>query len=164
MSSNDDLATVAGHGRARRLELKRVLSGQIERVWEAIASLEELNQWWELDVLEAREGGRVLHEQMGVQGTVKVLQAPYILEFTWDDRNEQPGLVRFDLVQVSDSETQLVLIQYVPESQVLPAAAGWHEIAERLCNYVERGEVIPGSERGGRFEELQRVYASAGVS
>lgn len=162
--SNDELATIAGHGAARRLEVRRVIGAAIEQTWAAITSPEELALWWKCEVLEPREGGRIQRADAGLNGTVKVMQAPYIFEFTWDDVNVAPGLVRFDLVEVGDGETLVTLVQYIPASHILGAAAGWHEILERLGTYIDTGVLVPPSEGDSRFEELKRVYQAAGVS
>jgi uncharacterized protein YndB with AHSA1/START domain len=162
--SSDDLAVVTGHGPARRLEVKRVVRASIGDTWAAITSPEELAQWWKCELLEPREGGRIQRADAGLSGTVKVVQAPYIFEFTWDDRNDQPGLVRFDLIEVAEGETLVTLVQYIPASQILGAAAGWHEILERLGTYIDTRSLVPRSAGDGRFEELKRVYEAAGIS
>lgn len=161
---NDELATVVGHGAARRLEVKRVVRAPIAEVWAAITTPGELALWWECEVLEPREGGRIRRAEAGLDGTVKVMQAPYIFEFTWDDRGQPPGLVRFDLVEIAEGETLVTLVQYIPASQILGATAGWHEILERLGIYIDTSALVPPSAGNARFEELKRVYDAAGVS
>ena len=153
---NESMALVTGGGPARRVEIRRSLQAPIERVWEAITDAKEVSLWWNEAEIESREGGRV---KVGtfVDGTVKVFQPPYVLEFTWNDNDEKPGLVRFDLVQESESRTTITVTQFGPVAEVIPASAGWHDICDRLVAVVEEGK--PES----HFAELMEVYKNAGV-
>ena len=94
-------------------------------------------------------------------GTIKVLQPPYIFESTWNDSLPDEGLVRYDLTELDEAHTLLTLVQCVPESRVEWAAPGWHQVVERLAIYVETGSV--DSIREGRFMELHGIYRAQGL-
>ena len=155
---NKDMALITGSGPARRVEVKRSIKAPIERVWRAITSAEEVSSWWQPAEIESFEGGnvKVFFDAGGepfVNGTVKVFQAPYVLEFTWNDADDKPGLVRFDLVEESDGQTLVTLTQFVPETEITPAAAGWHDIMDRLVRHIQLGEAGPS-----QFSELKELY------
>ena len=161
---SDSLALVIGNGPARRVEVRRSIKAPIQRVWEAITDANEISSWWQPATFEKREGGRVrVFMDAGgdpfVDGIVKVFQPPYLLEFSWNEADDKPGLVRFDLVEESSDQTIVTFTQFVPVSEVIPAAAGWHDIVDRLASFLQTG--APGE---GRFSELMEIYKDACVS
>lgn len=160
-----ELASVSGHGQYRRVEVRRVVHAPIEKVWNAITRADEVRHWWAEGEIDAREGGRIkLGEDgedcgPGLDGVIKVFQPPYIFEFTWNEAYvPAEGLVRFDLVEVDDTTTQVTLVELVPATDIVPAAAGWHEIVERLGRYVSSGEPVPVPPDDARFRELRSLY------
>ena len=163
---DDGRAVASGHGKYRRVEVRRVVDAPIDRVWAAISSAEEMERWWSSGVLEGREGGRIhLHmdtEECGglpLDGQIKVFLPPHVLEFTWHEAYDPAmGVVRFDLIEVEGGKTQVTLTNFVPADDVVPASAGWHEIVERLGTYVRNGEPVPVPEGDRRFKELESLY------
>ena len=172
MDEPNELGTIAGHGSVRRVEVRRVVNAPIEKVWSALTDPAELRQWWECDVLDAREGGRI---KLGVgvdgddcegtgpdqDGTIKVFMPPHIFEFTWNDDYDDPGLVRFDLVEFANNTTQVTLVQTLSSTDLLAAAAGWHEIVERLGVCLDSGELVPVPANAARYRELYAVYEAS---
>ncbi|MBJ39149.1 MAG: hypothetical protein CMD83_11900 [Gammaproteobacteria bacterium] len=165
-NERDGWASFSGTGASqRRVELKRTINAPIRRVWDAL-TVEMPN--WAGTLIEPHEGGRAAQgdaDECGegpVQdGTIKVLQPPYIFEFTWNDSLPDEGLVRYDLTELDEAHTLLTLVQYVPESQVEWAAPGLHQVVERFAIYVETGSV--DSIREGRFMELHGIYRAQGL-
>lgn len=163
---NDGRVVASGHGKYRRVEVRRVVDAPIDRVWEAISSAEEMERWWSAGVLEGREGGRIhLHmdtdecDGLPLDGQIKVFLPPHVLEFTWHEAYDPAmGVVRFDLIEVEGGKTQVTLTNFVPADDVVPASAGWHEIVERLGTYVRTGERVPVPEGDSRFKELESLY------
>ncbi len=164
---NNELASITGQGRYRRVEVRRVVNAPIEKVWNAITRADEVAQWWAAGEIDAREGGRVKlgdddscdDTGPGLDGVVKVCLAPYVFEYSWNEAYEPAqGLVRFDLVEIDDNTTQVTLVQTLPAKDIVAAAAGWHEIVERLGRYVDSGQTVPIPDDDGRFRELRSVY------
>ncbi len=166
----NELGTISGHGKFRRVEVKRSLSAPIWKVWDAISNEEAVSQWWAKGAIDAREGGAVklgadgenCDEGFPLEGTIKVFQAPHILEYTWNEGYEPAmGIVRFDLVELDENRTQLTLVQIVPSNDVIQAAAGWHQIVEHLGAFLgdpEKGEIL---EENDRYRELCSLYENA---
>jgi hypothetical protein len=67
-------------------------------------------------------------------------------------------MVRFDLVELGPGKTEVTLVNFVPEGDVIFAAAGWHEITERLQQYMVVRQAIPPAENDGRYKELCSFY------
>ena len=164
---NEELASITGQGRYRRVEVRRVVNAPIEKVWNAITRADGVAQWWASGEIDAREGGRVKLGDTdacddagpGLDGIVKVCLAPHVFEYSWNEAYEPAqGLVRFDLVEIDDNTTQVTLVQTILAADIVPAAAGWHEIVERLGRYIDSGQTVPIPDNDGRFRELQAVY------
>ena len=165
MKSNE-LGKNAGHGKYRRIEVSRLVNAPIEKVWSAITDRDELCKWVGPCEIDAREGGRMKthdsdcggdgHDQ---NGTIKVFQPPHVLEYTWNDKYVEDGLVRYDLVQLADNKTQITLVNTLISLDFISAAAGWHEMIERLCDSIDTGEVVPDDE--SRHQELYSLYETA---
>lgn len=167
------LTVVSGSGPVRRLAIKITIDAVIGIVWKALTDISEVKNWWTDGVIEAEEGGRFrLDDGKEVNGTVKLCFPPYLFAFTWNDfpeRAEHPSLidsntksiVRFDLIELSQNQTSLSFVQYLPPGEVIKAAAGWHEIVgERLKDYIETGKVLDDP---NRFSDLQKLYQEAGI-
>lgn len=170
MSDKDQPASVAGSGPARRVEVQRTVNASIDVVWNAITNSAEVGEWWQPAEIDKREAGNIrvfMGDAAMVDGTIKVFQPPYIFEFTWNDADENAGLVRFDLVELSNTTTRITVIQYVPVSEVIPAAAGWHSIIECLVAYLRTGKPAEFDKDSSRFsalmERLMERYSQAGT-
>ena len=166
MSDDDELALVEGQGPARRVEVKRIVNASIDTVWNAITNSAEVGEWWQRADIGKKDGGNIkvyIGDAAMVDGTIKVFQPTYIFEFTWNDKDENAGLVRFDLVELSSATTQVTLVQYVPVSEVIPATAGWHSIIECLVAFLSSGIPAPFERDGSRFSHLIETYKQAGT-
>ena len=162
------LTEITGTGKARRLETRIRILKPVTTVWEAITEPQHLRHWW-TDGTIGKSAGEAM--QLGkpedLSGTIICMRAPHVFEFTWHDdlsgathpewiEPHTNGLVRFDLTEISAQETLVTLVQFAPAQSATGAAAGWHELFERLKGYVEQGAVedIPD-----RFSELKTIYA-----
>lgn len=157
---SQDLADIAGTGSRRRVEVTRLINAPIDKVWRALTDPDEKRLWDEPCEIEPMEGGRFKHES-GQDGTIKVYQPPHIFEFTWNDNDAEPGLVRFDLVATDDHQTRLTVVQYVSASDVVPAAAGWHGIVDNLVHYLATGKPFPAERYKAHWLDLQARYEQA---
>ena len=71
---------------------------------------------------------------------------PRVLEFTWTDKDDDLGFVRWELI-AEDGGTRLVLTHTLPESAGafgLPALAGWHSLLDNLAALLD-GQPKPGN-------------------
>jgi len=168
-----ELASVTGGGQYRQVIVKRQINAPIERVWRALTSSEEIHHWWAAGVIEAREGGKIrLGDQsepcgadagLPLDGTVKVCIAPNIFEFVWHDNYPDAGLVRFDLLEIDETTTQITLVQNVPVKDIVLATAGWYELAERLSVYSTTNEAVPIYNDPNRFDKLKGLFKNDGA-
>ena len=167
---DNELADIGGQGKYRRVQVQRVVDAPIERVWDAITKADQVRQWWAAGEIDPREGGRVKlgmdsddcgDEDLELDGRIKVFLPPHVFEFTWNEAYDPAmGLVRFDLVELDANKTQITLINIVPAKDVLYAAAGWHQIVERLGDYFDNGGSSAVPEDDGRLQELHSLYAA----
>jgi uncharacterized protein YndB with AHSA1/START domain len=164
-------AEIQGDCVVRRVALSNTLNAPIETVWQAITNVEQIQHWWPDwrpgGVIDKAEGGTVrLGDGSWIDGIVKVWRPPHIFEFTWQEHpDETPdwfeartsSLLRIDLVELSNSQTLLNLIQFAPEQSAVGGTAGWHHFAgERLKCLLETGMV---EDTSGRFDVLVKLYS-----
>lgn len=167
------LATFTGDGKYRRVEVRRVINAPIDKVWRAIVNADEVRRWWAAGEIGAREGGRIRlglgdcgggDDELPLDGRIKIFQPPHVLEFTWNEGYVPAmGLVRFDLIALDGNRTQVTIINLVPSKDIIPAAAGWHEIVDHLGNWLEGGQPHDAAD-DARFRELCALYESAADS
>ena len=96
-----------------------------------------------------------------IDGRVTAIAPPRLLEFTWTDKGDDFGFVRWELT-AEDGGTRLVLTHTVPASareSGLPMLAGWHSLLDQLAALLD-GQPCPSR---GRWQELHDHYARAGV-
>ena len=149
-----------------QLQFERHLLHPVEKVWAALTNPAQRAQWLAPGEIELTLGGRVylaFTDGEGViDGRVTAIAPPRLLEFTWTDKGDDFGFVRWELMAEGDS-THLVLTHSVPESARafgLPALAGWHTLLEQLVALLD-GQHVPSAP--GRWQELHDHYARAGV-
>jgi uncharacterized protein YndB with AHSA1/START domain len=125
-----------------------------------------LAQWLAPGEIELSLGGRVylaFADGDGViDGQVTAFVPPRLLEFTWTDKGDDFGFVRWELT-AEDGGTRLVLTHTIPESARafgLPALAGWHTLLEQLEALLD-GQPLPLS--GERWQAFHDHYARTGV-
>jgi uncharacterized protein YndB with AHSA1/START domain len=146
-----------------QLRFERRLRHLEEQVWAALTSPAQLAQWLAPGEIELTLGGRVyLAFTDGgsvIDGRVTAIAPPRLLEFTWTDKDDDLGFVRWELI-AEDGGTRLVLTHNLPESALafgLPALAGWHSLLEHLV------ALLDGQPKRERWQELHDHYARAGV-
>jgi uncharacterized protein YndB with AHSA1/START domain len=158
--------TVHEHADGYQLRFERQLLHPVEKVWAALTDPTQLAQWLAPGEMELTLGGRVylaFTDGDGViDGRVTAIAPPRLLEFTWTNKDDNFGIVRWDLV-ANDGGARLVLTHTVPEAARgfgLPMLAGWHSLLEKLAVLLD-GQ--PMSFAGDRWQELHDDYARAGV-
>jgi uncharacterized protein YndB with AHSA1/START domain len=149
-----------------QLRFERQFRHPAEKVWAALTSPAQLAQWLAPGKIELTLGGRVYlaftDGTSVIDGLVTALAPPRLLEFTWTDKGDDRGVVRWELV-AEDGGTRLVLTHTVPEAARafgLPALAGWHSLLEQLVALLD-GQ--PMDSAPNRWQELHDHYARAGV-
>ena len=149
-----------------QLRFERQLRHPVEKVWTALTDPAQLAQWLAPGEMELTLGGRVhlaFTDGDGViDGRVTAIAPPRLLEFTWTDRGDDFGFVRWELV-ANAGGAHLVLTHTVPEAARglgVPMLAGWHSLLEKLAVLLD-GQ--PMSVAGDRWQELHDHYARTGV-
>jgi uncharacterized protein YndB with AHSA1/START domain len=165
-SDRERYGTVQELADGYRLRFERQLRHPLERVWAALTSPAQLAQWLAPGELELTLGGRVylaFTDGDGViDGQVTALAPPRLLEFTWTDKGNDLGLVRWEL-SADDGGTHLTLTHTVPETareSGLPMLAGWTTLLEQLAALLD-GQPLPLA--GDRWQTYYDHYATMGV-
>jgi uncharacterized protein YndB with AHSA1/START domain len=147
-----------------QLRFERDLHHPVEKVWAALTTPAQLAQWLAPGEMELRLGGRVslafTDGDSAIDGRVTALAPPALLEFTWTDKGNDLGLVRWELIGEGGG-TRLVLTHTVPEAARefgLPALAGWHTLLEQLVALLD-GKPLPRN----HWQELHDQYAREGA-
>jgi uncharacterized protein YndB with AHSA1/START domain len=145
-----------------QLRFERQLSQPVEQVWTALTDPAQLAQWLAPGEIELTLGGRVylaFTDGDGViDGRVTAFAPPRLLEFTWTEKGDDRGIVRWELTG-EDGGTRLVLTHTIPAAARdfgLPALAGWHSLLDRLAALLDGRPFAPD-----RWQELHDQYASS---
>lgn len=166
---NTKLAVIEGYGNLFRTTLRTQFTADIQAVWSAITEVDQIKYWWPDwqpgGLLEPHEKGRVvLGDGNWIDGEVKVYAPPHVLAFSWreDDtggewyESQTKSMLTIQLLQITRTETSLILTQYTPEGSVVGGTAGWHYFAgERLKALLENRTY---DDRPERFQELVALY------
>ncbi len=150
------------------LRFERHFRQPVERVWAALTTPAELAEWLAPGELDLILGGRIalafVKSESGtvIDGLVTALEPPHLLEFTWTDKGQDLGFVRWELVREGGG-TYLVLTHTLPEAARgfgLPALAGWHTLLENLTVLLDgqRPTDLPD-----RWQEFHDHYATLGT-
>lgn len=165
-SDRSRYGTVHTRADGYQLRFERQLRHPVEKVWTALTNPAQLAQWLAPGEMELRLGGRVylaFTDGDGViDGQVTAIEPPRLLEFTWTDKGDDFGFVRWELM-AEEGGTRLVLSHTVPESARafgLPALAGWHSLLDQLSALLD-GQPLPVAQ--GRWQELHDHYARVGA-
>jgi uncharacterized protein YndB with AHSA1/START domain len=165
-SDRSRYGTVHTRADGYQLRFERHLRHPVEKVWAALTDPAQLAQWLAPGEMELALGGRVylaFTDGDGViDGRVTAIAPLRLLEFTWTDKGDDFGFVRWELV-ADDGGTRLILTHTVPEAARafgLPALAGWHSLLDQLAALLD-GQPPPVAP--GRWQELHDHYAQAGV-
>lgn len=161
------MTEVHGVGDVRRLQTRNTIRAPVETVWAALTEIEHVSQWWEKGTIGSGAGESIrLGEGDELNGTIVLMMAPRIFEFTWHDepqRSAHPewiepatrSLVRFDLIETAPETTLLTLVTFAPVAGSAGAAAGWQHLFEAFTAYVETGDATTPEDR---FTELKALY------
>ena len=165
-SDRSRYGTVHKRADGYQLRFERQLSHPVEKVWAALTNPAQLAQWLAPGEIALTLGGRVYlaftDGDSVIAGQVTAIAPPRLLEFTWTDKDDDFGFVRWELMAEAGS-TRLVLTHTVPEAARafgLPALAGWHTLLEQLVALLD-GQPLPSSR--DRWQEFHDHYARAGV-
>ncbi len=140
---NDAVAVITGNARVRRVEIRRLLRFSINRVWDAIVEPEQIEQWFTAAEIDHHENGRLRLDfgSVVVNGTIKTFMPPHVLAYTWEQEGEGTSLVCFDLVETSQNETLLTVVQTMLDEDVaFDVGSGWHIMLERLALQMATSE------------------------
>jgi uncharacterized protein YndB with AHSA1/START domain len=148
------------------LRFERHLRHPVEKVWAALTSPAQLAQWLAPGEIELTLGGRVYlaftDGDSVIDGQVTAIEPPRLLEFTWTDKGDDLGFVRWELL-ADDGGARLVLTHTISDAASglgLPALAGWHTLLEQLEALLD-GQPLPLP--GDRWQTFHDHYARAGV-
>jgi uncharacterized protein YndB with AHSA1/START domain len=126
-----------------QLRFERHLRHPVEKVWAALTTSAQLAQWLAPGEIERTLGGRVYlaftDDDTVIDGRVTAIAPPRLLEFTWTDKGDDLGFVRWELI-AEDGGTRLVLTHNLPESARafgFPALAGWHSLLDQLAALLD---------------------------
>ena len=149
-----------------QLRFERHLRHPVEKVWAALTNPAQVAQWLAPGEIELTLGGRVYlaftDGDSVIDGQVTAIAPPRLLEFTWTDKGNDLGFVRWELT-AEDGGTRLALTHNLSEAARafgLPALAGWHSLLDQLAALLD-DQPLPVA--GGRWQELHDHYAQAGV-
>jgi uncharacterized protein YndB with AHSA1/START domain len=160
------LGTVQELADGYRLRFERHFQHPIEKVWAALTTPTKRAEWFAPGEMELTLGGRVAlaftDGNTVIDGEVTALEPPRLLEFTWTDKGDDLGFVRWELSR-EDGGTHLVLTHTLSETARtfgLPALAGWHTLLENLAVLLD-GQ-LP-SDLPDRWQEFHDHYAELGT-
>ncbi len=156
---SESLASISGHGGARRVALAREIAHPIASVWRALVEPGLVEQWFAPWSIEPREGGRIELNfgDVVVSGSIKAFMPPHVLAYTWEQPGERISLVVFDLVAIRAGGTRLSVMQTALDESVSgEVAAGWHVMLDRLIEHLASGAFAP--QNAARSRELHERY------
>jgi uncharacterized protein YndB with AHSA1/START domain len=151
----DGTARKVGDGYVLRFE--RFLPHPVAKVWATLTDPARRAEWLAAGPIELTPGGRVRLEFSNtgdvVEGMVRAVEPPVLLEFTWGDGG---GFVRWELTEVAGG-TSLEITHTVPSrDEGIGVLAGWHSHLELLA-LVLAEQPAPWSQE--RWQELRGRYA-----
>lgn len=153
--------------------IRRTMPGPVERVWSYLTNPRDMARWLAGAELDLRKGGIIAldfdeiicpgREEMGgtMSGTITVYEPPHRLAYTWNERGHDAtaaaaAIVTFELVSLSDNDTQLTLTHTrIPRDEMSGIAAGWHVHLDVLASRLLGRE--PASFRDA-YTVLERQY------
>ena len=135
------------------LRFVRELPHSIERVWRAVSTPAELEQWFPAAVDWRPEAGEKL-EAYGMTGEVTQVQAPHTLAWSFN-----ADLYRFELTGDEGSCRLMFLHVFAdPGTPAAQTAAGWHTYMDRL-EHLLVGTVVSEKEAHAGWGEIHEHYA-----
>lgn len=127
----DRFGTVTRNGEGFDLRYVRRLKAPVERVWAAITIPERIAAWFATaDVqIELRLGGayrlRFGSEGPYTEGEITAFDPPCLLEHTWPDPPNPPGIIRYEL-EADGGGCILRFASLCTPAAWIGSLAGWH--------------------------------------
>ncbi|HJN51408.1 MAG: SRPBCC domain-containing protein [Pseudomonadales bacterium] len=159
----EDVGTIKGIGKHRRVEVTRLFPFAIQDVWEAITEPENVAQWFGELTIDQTEGGRIKlgFGKTEVTGSIKTFMPPHVFPYTWEQGGESTSLVQVDLIETAADETLLTIVQSALDADVATdVGAGWHSMMDRLAQFLHTRAFAP--QDGKRWEYLSAAYQALG--
>jgi len=168
--TGESAVTLHHQGDRHTLRFERRFPHALDRVWEAISNVEEMDRWFPARVVGTRRAGTKLHFHFPPQpgqtpsdapdrsaattwGELLVWDPPRVLEFTWGDE-----VLRFVLTR-SEGRTQLVFTHTFHDlTKAARDASGWTVCLDALDALLDGRAKTPFTPE--RFETLFAEYAS----
>lgn len=150
---------------ADTLRLERVLPGPIELVWAYLTESEKRGKWLASGDMDLRVGGKanlffdhknLSHEKEPLErykdvagghhftGKITRCESPSLLSYTWDEDQEHPSEVTFELSPQGNEVLMVLTHRRIKDKKdALGFAAGWHAhvgiLVDNLHNRTPRG-------------------------
>jgi uncharacterized protein YndB with AHSA1/START domain len=139
--------------------LERQLEHHPAEVWAMLTDPAKLVQWLAPGEIGLHPGGRAKLDFADsgtvIDSTVRAVDPPYLLEYSWSGPGEPERPVRWDL-RPSGSGTQLMLTLRIPQNEnAARAAAGWEAHLEMLHAALEGAPIKFPFER---FKSSRATY------
>jgi uncharacterized protein YndB with AHSA1/START domain len=146
------------------LRFERFYKRPIDEMWELISTPDGVEAWLGVADIDLRVGGQFRLLEVGGQGIAGVilaLEAPQVLEYTWDSAQWTGGNVRYELSEADDL-TRLVFTHVHPfkswELFRYKSMAGWHTLLDLLSLAADG---TPESWHMGRWQMHYDRYLAA---
>lgn len=160
-----DDGTVREVAEGYELRFERFYKAPIDDVWALVTDPDRIEEWLGVADVELRPGGRFRLLEVGGQGIAGViltLEAPHVIEYTWNSAEWTGGVVRYELSEERGG-TRLVFTHVHParswELFRYKSLAGWHTLLDLLELAIEGR---PESWHMSRWQGHHDRYAAAG--
>jgi uncharacterized protein YndB with AHSA1/START domain len=150
--------TATRDGDSYVLRFERRIEHPIDDVWAAISTPEGIRGWLGDARLDLTKNGAVrlqFDKTVGnvVEGKVTEVDPPRVLEYTF---GQDDSILRWELTDVGDGATSLVLTHKLPSAEHLPETlAGWHTLIELIPSAIAGNDPQWSKER---WDEVRAGY------
>ena len=139
----------------------RAINAPIDRVWQALTSVDDLGAWLATTHMEPNVGGTVsidFGDDGKVDGKITVFDPPHTLEYTWTFTGEPDSILRFELAAEGNGTTLVLEHRLLPVEQAAGYAAGWHAHLDAFdAHLAGKGPI----DWDARFNEVLGSYVGA---
>ena len=129
------------------IRFERRLSHPLEKVWKAITQPDILAKWLAVVTIDPTPGGEMTiaftNSPSTSRGRITRISAPRLIEYTWQENNDLPSLVCWELKPDGRDGCILILTHSLLNNEIPSFGAGWHTHLDLL------GEVLDG--KRGQF-------------
>ncbi|MFN0147416.1 MAG: SRPBCC family protein [Dehalococcoidia bacterium] len=140
------------------VRFERILPHTMAKVWAALTTPAELEKWFAVTIVELRVGGRFhvrFEDGSTVDGEVRAVEPPRLLEVTWHEKGHDPSVLRWELFPHDDG-TRFVLTHTLSAKDWSTGfLGGWHDHLDLL------GAALAGTpidRDSGRWQALEDEY------